>query len=324
MEQRYLKLHKIRFLCILTVITVLCLPVAAQGGAWCQPKGGLYLKISDNHYSTVYTFDEHGDKHRNLYGSNFNDHNITFYGEYGVLENLTLSSTVAYKDLRSSIRSYVEGKVQHKHYTYKGLGDLEIGIKYGIIQKPFVLSLQGMVKTAWFYDSTEEVTPGNNQNDYSLKLLLGKSLWPFPGYCGLELGYLWRTGRPSDEYRYLVEFGMNLTKKLSFRVKLDGIISARNAGFPEVPETYTSAYVDYETGRVVKDASPPPSVEMLTNPSLGMEYDLGKLELTLAFQIVKDWSVECTYTGYPYGENIASGDQYSFALVYYFSGKKSD
>jgi hypothetical protein len=43
------------------------------------------------------------------------------------------------------------------------------------------------------------------------------------------------------------------------------------------------------------------------------------LEFTLGYQQNKNWSFECTYTNYPYGESIAAGDQYSFALVYYFS-----
>ena len=280
----------------------------------------MYLKLSDNHYFTVDTFDEDGDKHRNPNGSHFHDHNITFYGEYGLRDNLTLFSTLAYKQLRSHIRSSEGGGIERKSYEYDGLGDLETGVKFGLLHKPVVVSIQGMIKTAWFYDSGEDVPPGNNQNDYELKLLLGRSLWPFPGYCGVELGYRWRTGYPSDEYRYLVEFGMNLTRKLSLRVKLDGIKSARNASIPPLPEPYTSAYVDYETGRVIKTVYPSTSDGMLNNPSLGSQYDLGKLEITLGWQVISRWSIECTYTGYPYGENIAAGDQYSVALVYYFSG----
>ena len=55
-----------------------------------------------------------------------------------------------------------------------------------------------------------------------------------------------------------------------------------------------------------------------SNPSLGYEYDLAKLECTLGYQAAQHWWVEFTYTGYPYGENIAAGDQYSLALIYYF------
>ena len=44
-----------------------------------------------------------------------------------------------------------------------------------------------------------------------------------------------------------------------------------------------------------------------------------KLEMTMGYQHSKNWSFEFTYTNYPYGESIAAGDQYSVALVYYFS-----
>ena len=150
--------------------------------------------------------------------------------------------------------------------TYNGLGDLETGFKYGLVREPLVVSVQGLTKLAWFYDGGEDVPPGNNPNDYELKLLMGKSLWPFPGYCGLELGYRWRFGAPADEYRYLLEFGFNPSEKIFMRFKLDGIKSADNA----------------------KDrsaAASGPSGGYVTNPSLGLEYDLGKLECTIGYQV---------------------------------------
>ena len=84
------------------------------------------------------------------------------------------------------------------------------------------------------------------------------------------------------------------------RFKLDGIKSANNA----------------------KDrsaAASGPSGGYLTNPSLGLEYDLGKLECTIGYQVSRPWSVELTYTANPYGKNISAGNQLSAALVYYYS-----
>jgi hypothetical protein len=296
---------------------------SAWAGAWCMQDGAFYSKLSYNYYFTVDTFDDDGHKHRNPNGSNFRDENITWYNEYGLFDNFTLFASIPYKMLYSRVRSIEQAgdakRLKRTSERYDGLGDVDVGFRHGLLKDPLVLSLQFLTKAAWFYDGDEEVPPGNNQNDYELKLLAGKSLWPFPGYCGLELGYRWRTSAPSDEYRYLVEFGMNPTKKFSFRVKLDGIASVKNASLPEQKHA-VSSFIDYDTGQLIKTVSAPAGAgAAFTNPSLGYEYDLGKLELTLGYQQNKNWSFEFTYTNYPYGESIAAGDQYSFALVYYFS-----
>jgi hypothetical protein len=305
---------------IAVLVVLFAIPSLALAGAWCMKQGALYSKLSYNQYFTVDTYDKHGDKHRNPDGSNFHDHNFSWYAEYGLRDHLTTFASLPYKQLRSHYRFREDDQLKHTTSSYNGLGDLELGLKYCFLEKPVVLSGQVLAKVAWFYDGHEKVPPGNNQNDYEIKVLAGRSLWPFPGYCGAELGYRWRTNDPSDEYRYLLEFGMNFTKKLSGRLKLDGIKSVKNARLPKKPAPQTDAYVDYETGRVVKTTyDPADSTAGFTNPSLGIEYDLAKLELTLGYQCTQRWSIECTYTGYPYGENIAAGDQYSLALVYFFS-----
>lgn len=311
------------------VKTLLCAGVAAvllccqcpnvHAGAWCMKKGALYSKLSHNWYFTVDTFDDRGHKRRNENGSWFRDHNVTWYGEYGLLDRVTIFASLPYKNLTSHVRSLDEdGRTRHRTYRYHGFGDLETGLRLGLLRDPVVVSLQGLAKLAWLYDGHEDVPPGNNQNDYELKLLVGKSLWPFPGYCGLELGYRWRTNAPSDEYRYLVEFGMNVTERIACRVKLDGIKSVKNARLPAAPEPDVSAHVDMETGQVIKSRTRAAGAGSMANPSLGYEYDLGKLECTLSCRAASRWWLELTYTGYPYGENIAAGDQYSCALVYYF------
>ena len=179
------------------------------------PKAPLYNKLSANRYYTHYSFDDDGDRHKNPAGSYFYDYNLTWYGEYGLLDDLSLFGTLPWKRLKSYYRYFDAGGNRRKiNATYNGLGDLETGFKYGLVREPLVVSVQGLTKLAWFYDGGEDVPPGNNQNDYELKLLAGKSLWPFPGYCGLELGYRWRFGAPSDEYRYLLEFGFNPSEKI--------------------------------------------------------------------------------------------------------------
>jgi hypothetical protein len=310
------------FLCLLTLLPAQdCL-----AGAWCAPQGAFYGKLSLNRYVTDRTFTSGGGKVHLDNGGKFYDTNMTFYGEYGLLDRLTLSCSLPYKWLRSSYwNEYTQDDIYKREYIatrYTGAGDIEAGLKLGLIKEPFVGSIQFLYKNAGLYTHREKILPGNNQSDYELRLLAGKSLWPFPGYCGAEVGYRVRSRAPSDEFKYLIEFGMDLVGPLSLRVKLDGTKSMHNADMPSQPKAERSAYVDYETGKVIVSSDSAAAAQASSNPSLGLEYDLGKLETTLSLKLTKSWFTEVSYTAYPYGRNISGGCQYSFAIVYYFEPKK--
>lgn len=295
-------------------------------GAWCAPRGAFYGKLSLNRYTTDRTFTSGGGKKHLDKGGKFYDTNVTFYGEYGLLDRLTLSVSLPYKWLRSSYWDEFEKNDELKRRyvaaRYTGMGDIEAGLKLGLFKEPFVGSVQFLYKNPGMYTSREHVLPGNNQSDYEIRLLAGKSLWPFPGYCGAEIGYRFRSKAPSDEFKYLIEFGMDLYGPLSLRVKLDGTKSMHNADLPGPEKARRSAYTDYDTGRVVVSQAGSSSRQTVSNPALGLEYDLGKLETTLCLKLSACWSTEFTYTAYPYGRNIAGGQQYSFAIVYYFEPEK--
>ncbi len=269
----------------------------ARAGAWSMNKGGLYAKLSYNHYYTNYTFTDGGGTQRLPNGTTFTDNNTTLYLEYGITDRLTMSGSLPYKWLRSTFRQQVtagdQTKTRKKEKRWNGFGDMELGLKYCFLAEPVVTSVQFLYKNAWLYEKDENIPPGNHQDDYELRFLAGKSLWPFPGYCGVEIGYRWRTQAPADEFRYLLEFGVNATRKVAFRVKLDGTKSMHNAELPPQPQPVTTAYIDEETGRVIKTGSSSSSQSVSANPSLGLQYDLGKLELTTSYQIAKDGSANC-------------------------------
>ena len=298
----------------------------SYAGAWCEPQGAFYGKLSINRYTTDKTFTSNSSQDHLANGGKFYDTNMTFYGEYGLHDRLTLSCSLPYKWLRSSSwNDYTENDVDKRRYVathYTGPGDVEAGLKLGLIKEPFVGSVQFLYKNAGLYTNREKILPGNNQSDYEIRLLAGKSLWPFPGYCGLEAGYRFRTKAPSDEFKYLIEFGMDIFGPLSLRVKLDGTKSMHNARRIPTPTPARSAYVDYATGQVIVSSSSDAAAQASSNPSLGLQYDLGKLETALCFKLTNSWFTELSYTAYPYGKNISSGCQYSFAIVYYFAGPK--
>jgi hypothetical protein len=250
-------------------------------GAWTQSKGGLYDRVSLNYYYADDEFDSGGRTDFPLNG-NFKDFHIGNYIEYGLTDRITLINSLFYKTIRKE-----DDEV--KQHTW-GLGDVDVAAKYKIAEGSWgVLSGQGLVKIPGPYDGDISLPLGNKQWDIEARLLYGRSLYPhIPGYVNFELAYRWRFGDPSDELRYLAEFGMDFTKRFYGRIKLDGIYSMNNG-----------AHFD-NSG----------------NPTITNNFDLGKLFITAGYKIAKRWGLEVEYTPELYGKNTAAGATYSLAVVY--------
>lgn len=252
-------------------------------GAWTSGQGHMYNKFAINYFTSSRQYDDDGDKHKIPFNGKFHDFNLNWYEEYGVIDNMNLITSVYYKWLTDENR-YIESKSN-------GISDIDIGIKYNLIKNPVVLSVQGLFKLEGPYDIKDMPSLGNGQNDFELKLLLGKSLERLPIYFGLEAGYRWRFEDPSDEWRVLLEVGGSY-QDFYGRLKVDSIISARNAD---------------ERDRAV-----------ISNISMTPQFDLTKLDMTIGYNIDKKWAVEASYTPTIYGENTTAGYTMSAALIFSF------
>jgi hypothetical protein len=271
-------------ICSMSILSLLFMAAgSAHAGAWTQKKGSGYHRVAANYYFADENFDSNGDSHSMEKNGEFKDINLNYYGEYGLLDSLTVFGSFYYKDLEREDDEII-------HET-KGIGDVDLGLRYNLYSgKIGVLSMQGMVKIPELYDDEDSMPLGNGQYDYEARLLYGRSLWPvIPGYMNLEAGYRWRSDEPSDEFRYIVEAGSDLWKGFYTRAKLDGLVSMDNADNK-------------------KDA--------LGNPTSTLEYDLLKLDMTLGYKISSAIGLELGYTPAISGENTAKGTTWTIAISY--------
>jgi protein XagA len=275
--------YKILF-CHLAACLLICVSFAhCFAGAWTCEEGSLYNRLAFNYYHADEQFDKEGDHHEFGNNGDFRDFNIQYYFEYGLWDDLTLISSLYYKDL--------EKEDDTKDVSNHGIGDIDLALKYRLMEGPGgVLSTQGLVKIPEAYDEGRNLPLGNGQYDFELKLLYGRSLWPIiPGYLNSEIGYRFRAQDPADELRYLIEFGMDFTAKIYGRIKLDGIEGMNNGS---------------------------DSNEDSNNPSMAYNFDLGKLDMALGYKISPKWAVELGFVPEIYGKNTSAGASYSLALVY--------
>jgi len=255
------------------------MPTLAHAGAWTAPKGDVYLKGAVNYFETSSRFGPD-----DLAGfENFKDLNFNVYLEYGLQDNLTFFTTTAFKDIENTASGVTTSN--------SGIADVDLGLRYNLTNEPAVISIQGLFKAPFLYDENASLPLGNGQIDLEGKLLIGKSFGA-AGYAGLEAGYRFRAKAPVDEFRYLIEYGVDISKQAYFRTKLDGTLGLGSV----------------DTALVLN----------ATNPSLPLAFDLGKLEYTVGYKINKTIAAELTGTTNVYGDNTLKGTNIQFAIVAIF------
>lgn len=273
--------HSLKCLASAMLITALTAgPCLA--GAWTAAKGALYHKATMNFYSADEQFNDSGSKRAMAGHGDFTDTNVSTYLEYGITDTLTVLGTISYK--------WMESEDDSMTARTEGLSDMEAGLKYRLLSGDFgVVSFQGLVKIPECYDEDDALALGNGQYDVEFRLLYGRSLYPVvPGYFNVEAGYRFRAEEPADEFRYLVELGLDFSSALYGRAKLDGILGMGNDD---------------------------PSTNSAGNPTATLDYDLGKLDLAFGCRISPRWSFELGYRAEIYGKNTAAGENISLALI---------
>ncbi len=197
---------------VLIVATILSTSTQALAGAWTQKKGGYYLKIAGGYLNSKDDIDAGGSRVQKAGLGELRDVNYSIYLEYGLMDRLTLVASAPYKRMKDT-RTFVTGKAFEKR---SGFGDLEMRLRWQGIQKSYVASLAFGGKLPMWYDKDlgTRVPLSSTEVDLDGRLLLGKSLHPFPGYLTGEFGYRYRGGTFSNEMFYGAEAGVTMGKFL--------------------------------------------------------------------------------------------------------------
>lgn len=273
------------------------IPTAASAGAWTAPQGDTYLKGALNYFETSNRFGDEGTF------ENFRNSNFNVYGEYGILDNLTFFASGSLTDLSNT----ADG-VETSGF---GVGDVDVGLRYRLIDGPVIVSVQGLFKAPYLYDEDAELPLGNGQEDFEGRLLFGKSFGAF-GYGGAEVGYRVRTDAPVDEFRFLVEYGFDVNEQVYLRTKLDGIHAAQSSDLVNTNDPV----VDIGAGDNPFGGGNQLITNVQTlNPQLPLEFDLGRIEYTAGYKFTDRLAGEITGTTAIYGENTLSGTNIQVALV---------
>lgn len=261
------------------IVAAILAPTPAIAGPWTLEAGRTYNKPAINFFSGDSSF---GTQQEGF--ENFEDINFTYYNETGITDNLSFIASIPIKGISRTDRN-TAGIATTNSTT--GVGDIDIGLRYNLSKGPFVVAVQGLFKAPYAYDENDSLPLGNGQEDFEGRFQLGRGFGK-AGYFVAEAGYRFRVGAPSDEFRYLLEYGIDVGKSVYFRTKLDGILSIGN-------DTRSAA--------------------VSGNPTLPLAFDLAKLELTAGYKFNKTLAIEFTGTPNVYGSNTLTGTNFQLALT---------
>ena len=207
-----------RGITFLTAVLPFLVASQANAGAWTQKKSGYYLKLAGGYLNTTMDINAAGDKVDKDGEGRLRDLNCTAYLEYGISDALTLVASAPYKSMEDT-RTFQTGTALERRW---GFGDVEVRMRRHLWSKDFVASVAagGKIPTWYEDDETTRVPLSTKKIDADARLLLGKSLYPLPGYVTGEVGYRMRGGTFSNEWFYTLEAGVTVD-----RVLIKGFIS---------------------------------------------------------------------------------------------------
>ncbi len=300
---------------------------------WTQPKGHAYTQLTYTHYDADQRYSTTvNDSNGALIGTGdsathltnvpkFESWTVMFYGEYGVIDNLTILTAIPHKWMR--VQAVVDATGQRGP---NGLSDIEIGFRYKLLKSLLggPLSVQGKVKIPEAYKYTDPLTTlnlGDGQYDTDLGLFYGRGLGK--GYASLLVSYLYRfpntqfySFKPSDQIKMMLGGGYSVTSKISIRGLLNYKRSVGNAKVSD--GMILDAIIKGQILARTQD-------NMLVREVLGLEEQSISLSADLVYSIAPKMQTVFTYMrdgikgiGDFNTKNANLGQSVSVALVYLY------
>lgn len=233
---------------IIYIAVILFLSSSAfAGGPWPQAKGVGYFKLSE--WWTV--FDQHfTDEGLIDPNSTTGIYNTAFYGEYGLTNRLTIiaNANLFSRNVINNQVSGTNGSVIIPGESHNGLGDIDLGIKYGLTapgsKYPLAITATfGLPTGATNEGELGNLATGDGEFNQMIQLDAGTGfqIAGLNAYASAYTGFNHRTNGFSEEIRFGAELGVGLlNSKLWLATKLNVVESLQNG---DTAETTTSTSI---------------------------------------------------------------------------------
>ncbi len=266
------------------------------GGGWPQKKGEGYLKLSEWFIVANQHYTSQGFIDPNVTAGLFN---TTLYGEYGFTERLTgiVNFPFFSRAIVNNVRSNTTGEIIFQGDAINGIGDLDLGLKYGLfstnsisVAATFIAGVP-LGNPAGGLEGNLQLGDGEFNQYVRIDAGIPFELAKLPLYTNFYAGYNNRTNGFSDEYRFGGEIGIGLlNKKLWIVGKSDVVQSTFNGN---------------SAGQV--------NTSVFANNS-----EFIALTGEVNYEIVKNLGISASYSSAVAGKIIYAAPSYSFGVYLKF------
>ena len=204
-------------------------PITSQaGGGWTPPRGSGFFKLGQNAIIANRYFQPDGSV---VSITTISLYTTSVYGEYGFTDRL---AGVVYAPLfvRSTLNAieYTSGRAGEPGDYVNSIGDVDVGLKYGLIKNgPVVVSVGltlGLPLGETAGGETGILQTGDGEFNQLLSVQASRSWGNF--YASALLGVNNRTNNFSEEFRYGLEVGYTFGNRLLTQLRLYGVESFKN------------------------------------------------------------------------------------------------
>lgn len=223
---------------LLSILFVMSTITVEAGGGWISGKGKGFFKLSEWWVVADAHFTDTGEIDPNVTIGLFN---TTLYGEYGLSDkfDIILNFPVFSRSYSNLIRSKTTGDIIAPSQTLNSLGDTELGVKYGLVRNKVIVVSSSIYlglplgNKSGGNNGTLQTGDGEFNQRVSLDISTSFSVGNVNTFYAINVGVNNRTQGFSDEFRYGIETGLIVNKKIIGIFRLQGLKSFKNASFTE-------------------------------------------------------------------------------------------
>jgi hypothetical protein len=221
--------------------------VPAYSGPWNKAKNKGYTQFG----LTYLTYDQilNASEKRTDLKRSISDHTLQFYAEYGLSNKFNLILNLPFKMVGSAEKLNPTDNDPYPNDTLEsgnlsGLSSVEIGLRYVILEKKYILSAQVMLGNNMHqYDHNTGLRIGYDAYQITPALLLGRGWKKY--YMQLGVGAQLKTGNYAQNFTGMFEAGRKFFKDKTLIIfRIDAKIPLNKGTFDEKNSVQTALFRD--------------------------------------------------------------------------------
>jgi hypothetical protein len=211
----------------------LLVPRAGLAGAWVQPEGEAYVRLTGGYLATDERFDRDGNKipFHETTPTEYQDLLMALYAEVGIDGHVALITDLAWKAVDAKVQNAATGADS----STAGFADAGLGLKVVVAKwNTTVTSVGAMLRFPTGYDPDDYPALGSDVSEITLSAQMGDA--SIKSWINGEAYFMLRGGDFRNQVGGALAMGFDITRILAFRGEARGGLPLGDARVNDDPQ----------------------------------------------------------------------------------------